>query len=87
MSFEKLMKTQCKSYNEKRLKVEPCRTCKLKRLTDRRNPPKLLIARWFCDRDWKLIGEGTDRDMEAAKGCHKWQGKTEITMGRGDGND
>lgn len=78
MSFEKWMKTQCKSYNEKRLNVEPCRTCKLKRLTDRRNPPKLLIARWFCDRDGRLIGEGTQQCMEKAPGCKHWQSTPKI---------
>ena len=58
--------------------MKTCRTCKLKILTDRRNPPKLLIARWFCDRDGKLIGEGTNKDLQDAKGCAKWQKITEI---------
>lgn len=41
-------------------------------------PAKTAIARWFCGRDGKLIGEGTQQCMEKAPGCAKWQKNTEI---------
>jgi len=50
-----------------------CSTCKHRRYTPSKTSKLCLVARWWCGLHRKLIGEGHNRDLEAAKGCDKWE--------------